>query len=194
MVWTLHLIKREQRNNENIFEMSEIKLERLNAFLVCLTHFLLWRMGGTRSPYPSSSWWRLSGVLFDVRWRTVKLVPGTGQGGQYKFCKSDELNQIVSLIFYVIKMKEMHFVQELIESHFQASYELLYSQYLSGEGGPEAGAGAGARSGPARTVDIMRAILRVEDSKTSCLLMWSQHCPCLLVAGWNNIIVCVTLS
>ena len=99
------------------------------------------------------------------------MVPGTGQGGQYKFCKSDELNQIVSLIFNVIKMKEMHFVQELIESHFQASYELLYSQYLSGEGGPEAGAGAGARSGPARTVDIMRAILRVEDSKTSCLLM-----------------------
>ena len=97
------------------------------------------------------------------------MVPGTGQGGQYKFCKSDELNQIVSLIFYVIKMKEMHFVQELIESHFQASYELLYSQYLSGEGGPEAG--AGARSGPARTVDIMQAILRVEDSKTSCLIM-----------------------
>ena len=46
---------------------------------------------------------------------------------------------------------------------------MLYSQYLSGEGGPEAGAGAGA--GPARTVDIMQAILRVEDTKTSCLLM-----------------------
>ena len=61
----------------------------------------------------------------------------------------------------------MHFIQEIIESLFQASYELLYSQYLSGEGGPEAGAGAG----PARTVDIMQAILRVEDTKTSCLLM-----------------------
>ena len=48
---------------------------------------------------------------------------------------------------------------------------MLYSQYLSGEGGPEAGAGAGARAGPARTVDIMQAILRVEDTKTSCLLM-----------------------
>ena len=68
-------------------------------------------------------------------------MPGTGQGGQYKFCKSDELNQIVSLIFIVIKMKkEMHFIQEIIEVLFQASYELLYSQYLSGEGGPEAGA------------------------------------------------------
>ena len=61
----------------------------------------------------------------------------------------------------------------IIESLFQASYELLYSQYLSGEGGPEAGAGAGtgAGAGPARTVDIMQAILRVEDTKTSCLLM-----------------------
>ena len=48
---------------------------------------------------------------------------------------------------------------------------MLYSQYLSGEGGPEAGAGAGAGAGPARTVDIMQAILRVEDTKTSCLLM-----------------------
>ena len=63
----------------------------------------------------------------------------------------------------------MHFIQEIIESLFQASYELLYSQYLSGEGGPEAGTGAGA--GPARTGDIMQAILRVEDTKTSCLLM-----------------------
>ena len=44
------------------------------------------------------------------------MVPGTGQGGQYKFCKSDELNQIVSLIFNVIKMKEMHFIKEIIES------------------------------------------------------------------------------
>ena len=97
-------------------------------------------------------------------------MPGTGQGGQYKFCKSDELNQIVSLIFIVIKMKkEMHFIQEIIEVLFQASYELLYSQYLSGEGGPEAEAGAGP--GAARTVDIMQAILRVEDTKTSCLLM-----------------------
>ena len=104
---------RESREAMRIFEMSEIKLERLNAFLVCLTHFLLWRMGGTRSPFPSSSWWRFSWVLFDVRWRSVKFVPGTGQGGQYKFCKSDELNQIVSLIFNVIKMKRNAFHQRL---------------------------------------------------------------------------------
>ena len=45
----------------------------------------------------------------------------------------------------------------------QASYEMLYSQYLEGED----------NTGDQSTVEVMQAILNVNNTKKSCQIMWN---------------------